>query len=161
MALSMSASSRTIIGFLPPSSRAKRVMLATAATPTLLPTAVEPVNETLLISGCAARPAPTVAPSPVMTLNTPAGMPASKASSARRRAVSGVSQAGLMTTVQPQARAGMSFQVVIISGKFHGTMPATTPTGSRRANAVKLVPSGIGIDTSMLVPSILVAQPDM
>ncbi|MNY35069.1 hypothetical protein D3C86_1694520 [compost metagenome] len=66
-----------------------------------------------------------------------------------------------MTTVQPQARAGMSFQVVIISGKFHGTMPATTPTGSRRAKAVKLVPSGIGIDTSMLVPSILVAQPDM
>ncbi|MND74008.1 hypothetical protein D3C80_655940 [compost metagenome] len=58
------------------------------------------------------------------------------ASSARRRAVSGVSGDGLITTVQPVASAGINFQVVIISGKFHGTIPATTPTGSRRANAV-------------------------
>ncbi|MCY1275096.1 hypothetical protein D9M70_237290 [compost metagenome] len=136
-------------------------MFSMHATPTLLPTAVEPVKDTLLISGCEARALPTVLPPPVMTLNTPAGMPASKASSARRRAVSGVSLAGLMTTVQPQARAGISFQVVIISGKFHGTMPATTPTGSRRAKAVKREPGGIGIDTSMVWPSILVAQPAM
>ncbi|MCY1402587.1 hypothetical protein D3C76_815060 [compost metagenome] len=107
-------------------------MFCMAAMPTLRPTAVEPVNETLLISGCEARPPPTVAPPPVTRLNTPAGTPASKASSARRRAVSGVSLAGLITTVQPVASAGISFQMAIIIGKFHGTMPATTPTGSRR-----------------------------
>lgn len=37
---------------------------------------------------------------------------------------------GLMTIEQPAARAGMTFHMPIISGKFHGTMPATTPTGS-------------------------------
>ncbi len=35
-----------------------------------------------------------------------------------------------MTIEQPAARAGMTFHMPIISGKFHGTMPATTPTGS-------------------------------
>ena len=76
--------------------------------------------------------APAWAPRPISTLSTPAGMPASMVSSARRRVVSGVSSAGLMTMVQPQARAGMTFHRAIIIGKFHGTMPATTPTGSRR-----------------------------
>ncbi|MCY1428646.1 hypothetical protein D9M71_445370 [compost metagenome] len=124
-----------IIGFLPPSSSAKRVMFCTATPPTILPTAVEPVNDTLSIFWCEASACPTL-PAPVTRLNTPAGMPASMASSARRNAVSGVSGDGLITTVQPVASAGISFQVVIISGKFHGTIPATTPTGSRRANAV-------------------------
>ncbi|MCY1188124.1 hypothetical protein D9M73_291900 [compost metagenome] len=55
----------------------------------------------------------------------------------------------------------MAFHRVIISGKFHGMIPATTPTGSRRAKAVKRAPCGIGIDTSRVWPSILVAQPAM
>ena len=33
--------------------------------------------------------------------------------------------------VQPQANAGASFHIPIISGKFQGTITATTPTGSR------------------------------
>jgi hypothetical protein len=33
--------------------------------------------------------------------------------------------------VQPQASAGASFHIPIISGKFQGTIAATTPTGSR------------------------------
>ena len=37
-----------------------------------------------------------------------------------------------MTTVQPAASAGASFQVVSISGEFHGVMNAHTPTGSFR-----------------------------
>ncbi len=37
-----------------------------------------------------------------------------------------------MTTVQPAARAGASFQLISSSGEFHGVMAATTPTGSRR-----------------------------
>lgn len=136
-------------------------MFSMHATPTLLPTAVEPVNDTLLTSGCAVSTPPTEAPPPVTTLNTPAGMPASRASSARRMAVKGVSMAGLMITVQPVASAGISFQAAISSGKFHGTMPTTTPTGSRLVNAVNFAPGGSGIDTSKVCPSILVAQPDM
>ena len=46
--------------------------------------------------------------------------PASMASSARRKAVSGVCSAGLRTTVLPQAIAGPSFQASIKSGKFQG-----------------------------------------
>ena len=44
--------------------------------------------------------------------------------------MSGVSSAGLSTTVQPAASAGASFQLARLSGKFHGTMAPTTPTGS-------------------------------
>ncbi len=45
--------------------------------------------------------------------------------------MSGVFDAGLSTTLLPIASAGASFQTAITSGKFHGTMPAHTPTGSR------------------------------
>ncbi|BEU78679.1 hypothetical protein EAG21025_19920 [Enterobacter asburiae] len=37
---------------------------------------------------------------------------------------------GLMTIEQPAASAGITFHIPIISGKFQGTIPATTPTGS-------------------------------
>ena len=64
-------------------------------------------------------------------LSTPGGRPASSASSPIRSADSEVSSAGFITMVQPQASAGASFHIPIISGKFHGTIAATTPTGSR------------------------------
>ena len=35
----------------------------------------------------------------------------------------------------PQASAGATFHPAIISGKFHGTIRAHTPTGSRRTTA--------------------------
>jgi len=38
----------------------------------------------------------------------------------------------LTTIVHPAARAGASFQVSSSSGEFHGTIAATTPTGSCR-----------------------------
>lgn len=41
----------------------------------------------------------------VTTLNTPGGIPASSAISARAKALRGVSSAGLHTTVQPAANA--------------------------------------------------------
>jgi hypothetical protein len=65
-------------------------------------------------------------------LSTPAGTPASATRSARRNAVSGVCSAGLRMIVQPAASAGAIFCTAIISGKFHGTIWAQTPTGSRR-----------------------------
>ena len=49
-----------------------------------------------------------------------------------RYASSGVSGAGLMMIVQPDSSAGASLAIVTNCGTFHGTMPATTPTGSCR-----------------------------
>ncbi|MCY1182637.1 hypothetical protein D9M71_626490 [compost metagenome] len=48
-----------------------------------------------------------------------------------RMAVSGDFSDGLRITELPVDSAGPSFQHAIISGKFHGTMAPTTPTGSR------------------------------
>ena len=39
---------------------------------------------------------------------------------------------GFSTTEQPQASAGATFHAAIWTGKFHGTIAPTTPTGSRR-----------------------------
>ena len=44
--------------------------------------------------------------------------------------MSGVCSAGLSTIVQPAASAGAALRVGIAAGKFHGVMPAVTPTGS-------------------------------
>ena len=64
-------------------------------------------------------------------LTTPAGKPTSAISSAMRSVDSGVISDGFSTTVLPAASAGPIFQLVNISGKFHGTICPTTPTGSR------------------------------
>ena len=49
----------------------------------------------------------------------------------KRSARSGVSSAGLSTTVFPATSAGASFQAGIAIGKFHGVIAPTTPTGIR------------------------------
>ncbi|MNW00386.1 hypothetical protein D3C71_1958720 [compost metagenome] len=100
--------------------------------PTLQPTGVEPVKVSLSMPGWLAMAAPTTLPRPLTMLTTPSGIPACCTSSAKRRADSEVSSAGLTTTVQPTARAAPSFQAMVCSGKFHGTMTPTTPTGSLR-----------------------------
>ena len=46
-------------------------------------------------------------------------------------AVSGVSVAGLKTTVLPAMSAGAIFQTGMATGKFQGVMQATTPSGWR------------------------------
>src|SRR5215471_6983952 len=131
MATSMSASLKTTLGDLPPSSREIFFRLPVEAWTISLPTSVDPVNATLSTSSCAARAAPAVSPYPGTMLTTPSGNPASWISSPKRSAVSGVCSAGFRTTVQPAARAGPSFQAAIRSGKFHGIICPTTPTGSR------------------------------
>ncbi len=105
--------------------------LPAAACTMSLPTSVDPVKATLSTSLCAASAAPAVSPNPVTTLTTPSGTPASAISSASLSAVSGVCSAGLSTTQLPVARAGPSFHAAISSGKFHGMIWPTTPTGSR------------------------------
>ena len=42
----------------------------------------------------------------------------------------GVCSAGFSTIAFPAARAGASFQTAISSGKFHGMIWPTTPSGS-------------------------------
>ena len=89
------------------------------------------MNAILSTPGWSTIAAP-VSPSPVRTLITPAGIPASSASSPIRSAVSGVCSAGFSTTVHPAASAGDSFQAAISIGKFHGMICPQTPTGSLR-----------------------------
>jgi hypothetical protein len=66
----------------------------------------------------------------VTIFTTPGGKPASSTSSPSRNAVSGASSEGLTTTVQPVANIGPIFQIVEVSGAFHGVIAPTTPTGS-------------------------------
>ena len=96
------------------------------------PVRPSPVKAILSTSMWPLRAAPAVGPKPGTTLITPSGKPASWASAATRRAVSGVCSAGLRTTVLPQASAGPHFHACISSGKFHGMIWPTTPTGSWR-----------------------------
>src|SRR4051794_16030764 len=137
---------------LPPSSSVRRFRLPAAARWISRPTSVDPVNDTLSTSSCATSAAP-VAPSPVTTFRTPAGRPASLASSASLSDERGASSAGLCTTVFPQASAGASFQDAITSGKFHGVIAPTTPSGSR--NVYENTPGSAGF----VVPVTLVGHP--
>ena len=114
-AASMSASSKTMKGALPPSSMWTRLSVPAAARMTALPVSLAPVSEIRRTSGCATSATPTSSP-PVTMFSTPSGMPASSASSPSISAVSGVSGAGLRTTVLPAASAGPIFQIAIISG---------------------------------------------
>ena len=97
---------------------------------TVRPTSVEPVKQTLRTAGWSTKRWPTTLPLPGRICRTPSGSPASSASSPMRSALSGVTSAGLSTTVLPAARAGAKPQPAIAIGKFHGTITPTTPSGS-------------------------------
>jgi len=64
-----------------------------------------------------------------MTLTTPGGTPASSRIGISASMVSGVSDAGLSTTVQPAAIAGPILRVAMAAGKFHGVTSTATPAG--------------------------------
>ena len=81
-------------------------------------------------------------------LSTPGGTPASAARATSASEVSGVSSAGLQTTVHPAASAGAILRAIIAAGKFHGVMAATTPTGSLSAN-MRRPGSGAGITSPL------------
>src|ERR1700754_1878425 len=126
-----SASVSTIAADFPPSSRRTSRRSVAPAAATASPAAVYPVNETLSTPGCFTRYSPTAA-SPGSTLTTPSGSPISAIISASSTAFNGDSGAGLRMTVQPASSAGISLVVMRNCGMFHGTIAATTPTGSRR-----------------------------
>ncbi|MCY1435040.1 hypothetical protein D9M71_511190 [compost metagenome] len=138
-----SQSFMTTAGFLPPSSRTMRLRLDSAAYfRNRRPVSVEPVKLTIGMSMWRPMASPTSRPPPGTRLNTPAGIPASWASSATRRALRVVSLAGLTTIEQPAASDGAIFQASISSGKFHGSTRPTTPMASRTTMVTAALPVG-------------------
>ncbi len=130
-ARSMSASSNTITGFLPPSSKCTRLRVGAPWAMILLPVADSPMKAIALIASCSVSATPASSPKPWTRLTAPSGRPASCMISASSSAVSGLHSAGLWTTVQPAASAGAIFQVDSMNGVFHGVMMPTGPIGCR------------------------------
>src|SRR2546425_6600204 len=90
-AASRSASSKTMNGALPPSSSESFLIVSADCFMSVRPVSVEPVKESLRTLGLAHSSPPIAREFPVMTLNTPFGMPARSPSSSmagaeRRRA---------------------------------------------------------------------------
>ncbi len=129
-----STSSMTMAASLPPSSRVTRFRPSEADLATFLPVAVEPVKATLAMSGWAVSSAPRSFWSQI-TLSTPGGR-ISLATAPKRQVVSGVVGAGLATMVLPVTSAGPSLLHSRITGKFHGVIEATTPSGVRCSNTL-------------------------
>src|ERR1051325_7058059 len=104
--------------FLPPISSWHFLPCAAAQLEIVRPALTEPVNETAAVSGWVISASPNRAPWPKTTLNTPAGIPASRWHSVTCQAVRGACSEGLSTTVLPKASAGAAFQIGIAIGKF-------------------------------------------
>ncbi len=123
-------------GALPPSSSDSFFSVSAEARARCLPTGVEPVKVILRTRASASHTSTTSgvrSREAVTMLIVPAGKPASSARRTSASEVSGVSSAGLATTVQPAASAGAILRAIIAAGKFHGVIAATTPTGSLTA----------------------------
>ena len=112
-ARSRSASARTIIGSLPPSSRLTGVSVAAARAMTFFPVSTDPVNITMSTSSTSAAP---VSPRPVATWKTPGGSSHSASIPAIRSDVSGVTSDGFSTTALPAASAGMQSPNELLRG---------------------------------------------
>ena len=125
-ARSKSASLRTIIGSLPPSSKVTGINLSTARCITFLPVSTLPVKEIISAWSISASP---VLSKPVTTWIRFGGNPAFSASSTPNKAESGVRSDGFMTTALPAIIAGIASPIVRTKGKFHGLMIPTTPRG--------------------------------
>ncbi len=106
-------------------------MVSAPARMRCLPTAVEPVNDTMSTRGSVPSCAATSFDGVGTTLTTPGGMSVCSAINRPSRvAFHGVFGSGLSTTVLPAASAGPSLLRITSIGKFDGVMAATTPTGS-------------------------------
>ena len=116
MAVSNSASAKTMLGFLPPSSRAIFFTVGAAAAMMRRPVSRPPVKDTMSTSGSVVSGAPTAGPVPRTRLAAPSGSPASASRRMRWMAVWGVSSLGLRMMVLPAASAGATFQAVWSSG---------------------------------------------
>src|SRR6202047_3393316 len=129
-AASISASSKTMNGALPPSSSESFLTVPAHCCISNLPTSVEPVKVNLRTIGFEVSSPPTSLEGPVTQEKTPFGTPARSANSHKASAENGVAVAGFSTIVQPAASAGPDLRVIIAAGKFHGVIAAVTPIGS-------------------------------
>src|SRR3954469_16131210 len=93
------------------------------------PTGYEPVNESAATDLWVEIAPPTARPSPITTLSTPFGSPASCSARASSSAIAGATPAGLSTTALPATSAGAIFHAGIAIGKFQGVISATPPSG--------------------------------
>ena len=94
-----------------------------------LPTLVDPVIEIFFIISDFINSSEMPAGSPDNKLTTPGGTPASLQISTISITLPGVITSGLTITEHPAAKAVEIFLEARITGKFHGTKAATTPTG--------------------------------
>jgi hypothetical protein len=112
---SISASSNTMTGALPPSSRWVRLTVLAAASSIFLPVATSPVSEIMSTAGMVdqrnCRPSRRARDDVDHAFGQHLGQDPASFS-----AVSGVCSLGLNTTVLPPPMAGASFQAIIISG---------------------------------------------
>ena len=131
-AASISQSSNTINGALPPSSKESFFTVFALCCIKILPTAVLPVNEIFLTFEFEVISLPISSGSPVIIFITPFGNPACSARTTNAIAVSGVCSAGLIIKVHPAASPGAHFLVIIAAGKFQGVIAAQTPMGCLR-----------------------------
>src|SRR5215467_12783380 len=117
-------------GFFPPSSSCILAIRAATLSAIWTPTAVDPVKLIPRTRIFEINLSPH-SPEPVTRLITPGGKPAFSSRLTRYTAERGVSDAGFKTTVLPHANAGAIFRTGLTTGKFHGVIAATTPTGRR------------------------------
>ena len=118
-----------MLGLLPPSSSVTGIRFWLAYCMISRPVVVSPVKAILAMRGLEASGLPASSPKPLTMFSTPGGS-RSPISSAQTSREAGVCSAGLITTQLPAASAGASFQQAISSGKFHGMIWPTTPSGS-------------------------------
>ncbi len=110
-ALARSAPGSTTDADFPPSSIDTRFMSPAACAATLRPTAVEPVNDTIWMSGCDTSASPTAAP-PNTRFRTPGGSFVCSHAAIIRSVTAGASSDGFSTTVQPASSAGATLAVI-------------------------------------------------
>ena len=122
-------SPKKMLGDLPPSSSVTGIRFWAAYCMIIRPVEVSPVKAILAMRGDDASGLPASTPKPCTTFTTPPGR-MSAISSISTMMETGVCSAGLRTTQFPAARAGASFHAAISSGKFHGMICPTTPSGS-------------------------------
>ena len=95
-----------------------------------MPTAVEPVNDTMSIAGSVVSSSAPAAPPSTTTLSTPGGRPAASAAAPKISDESGVSGLGRRITELPAISAGINFWNAMMMAPLYGVIAATTPIGS-------------------------------
>jgi hypothetical protein len=114
--------SKTMKGAWPPSSSESRLTVSAAPCMRILPTSVEPVNDSLrtLRSSMTAdeRSAGSI---PVTTESTPFGSPASSKALASSSAESGASSEGFTTIAHPAAKAAPTLRATEDAGSSRGS----------------------------------------